>query len=79
MTGAYTLALLALFLLGATVGCIAIVSLAIHRDKDITTGTSDLIARGARITNGVHARRPGVLHEQVAHRHDLPSHSDWEW
>jgi hypothetical protein len=76
---AYGLALLALFLLGAVIGYIAVISLASHRDKDITTATRSRIARGARITNGLHARRPGVFHEQVAYRHNLPPRTDREW
>jgi hypothetical protein len=75
----YAFALLALFLLGAVIGYVALVSVASHRDKDITTSTSSRIARGARRTNGLYAQRPGVLHEKVAYRHQRPPHDDWEW
>jgi hypothetical protein len=79
MIGTYAIAAVALVLLGAAVGFIAVISLAIHRDKDMTTATSDRLARGARVATGAHARRPGVRHEAAANRHDLPPLTDREW
>jgi len=78
MIEAYVLAAVALVLLGAAGGFIAVISLAIRRDKDITVPTSDRLARGARVANRVHTRGPGVLHE-AAYRHDLPRLTDREW
>ena len=78
MIGTYVLAAVALFLLGAAGVFIVLVSLAVHRDKDITSPTSDRLARGARTATRLHTRGPGVLHE-AAFRHDLPRLTDREW
>ncbi len=44
MIETYVLAAVALILLGAVGGFIAVISLAIRRDKDITTSTSNRLA-----------------------------------
>jgi hypothetical protein len=78
MIEAYVLAAVALVLLGAGAGFIAVITLAMHQDKDITVPTPDRLARGARVTNGVHTRGHGVLHK-AAYRHNLPQQTDQEW
>ena len=78
MIGTYVLAAVALVLFGAAGGFVAVISLASHRDKDITTPTTDRLHRGARVATRLHTRGPGVLHE-AAYRHDLPRPTDREW
>jgi hypothetical protein len=74
----YLLIALALFLLGATGGCIVVISLASHRDHDITTPAASRLARGARTATRLHTRGLGV-HHQVAYRHDRGRMVDREW
>lgn len=74
----YLLAALALFLLGATGGCIAVISLASRRDRDIATPASGRLARGARTVNQLHTRGLGAR-QQVAYRHDRARIPDREW
>jgi hypothetical protein len=71
MIGAYLLCAAALVLFGAAGGFVVVVSLASHRDKDITSPTTDRIHRGARVATRLHTRGPSVLHE-AAYRHNLP-------
>jgi hypothetical protein len=78
MMGAYAFIAVALVLLGAVGGFMAVMSLASHRDKDPTTATSSRVARGARVVNGFHARHPGIRHE-AAYRHHLHRPNDREW
>lgn len=73
----YMLIALALLLLGATGGCIAVISLASHRD-DITTPATSRFARGARTATRLHTRGLGVRPE-VAYRHDRARMIDREW
>jgi hypothetical protein len=82
MAIAITTAVVALFGLGAVAGFVLVVSLGIRREernRTMTLRTEDKIARGARVANGVHARRPALIHEAVAYRHDLPASSDLDW
>ncbi len=79
MIGTYVLAALALVLFGAAVGFIAVISLASRQDKDMTASTPNRLARGARAANGLHVRRPELLREAAAYRHDLPQPDDREW
>lgn len=79
MTGTYVFAAVALVLFGAAGGYTAVISLASRRDKDMTAPTSSRLARGARVGNGLHVRRPDPLHEAAAYRHDLPWLTDPEW
>ena len=72
------LAALALFLLGAVGGVMAVVSLASRRDSDITTPAPGRLARGARTVNRLHTRGLGVHHE-AAYRHDRARITDREW
>jgi hypothetical protein len=68
-------AVVALFGLGAATGFVVFVSLGIRREersRTMTLVTGDKIARGARVANGIHAKRPALIHEAVAYRHDLP-------
>lgn len=74
----YMLIALALFLLGATGGGIAVISLASRRDHDITIPAAGKLARGARTVNRLHTRGLGVHHE-VAYRHDRAKMADPEW
>lgn len=60
----------ALFGLGVALGYVALVSLGIHREeasRTLTLATPDKLARGARVTMGVHAKRPAVIHEAAAY------------
>lgn len=79
MIGTYVFAAVALVLFGAAGGYIAVISLASRRDKEITAPISRRLARGARVANGLHVRRPDPLHEAAAYRHDLPWLTDREW
>jgi len=76
-------AAVALVGLGAALGYGALVSLGIRREeagRTFTLPTPDKIARGARSTMGVHARRPAVIHEAAAYyRHDPWPPQDQEW
>jgi len=77
----YITAAVALVGLGSVASFLVLVSLGIHREeraRSMTVRTPDRVARGARVTNGVHARYPGVLHEAAAYRHDLPRPTDRE-
>jgi hypothetical protein len=74
----YAATAVALVLLGAAIGFMAVVSLAIHRDKHITTPATDRLARGARTVNRLHTRGRGALQE-AAYRHDLPRHTGQDW
>jgi hypothetical protein len=79
--GAYVTAAIALFLFGALIGFVAVISMASHRDKDIMAPARDRLARGARVAYRLHTRGPGVFHE-AAYRHDAPrppDRSDREW
>jgi hypothetical protein len=60
----------ALLGLGAALGYVALVSLGIRREeasRTLTLATPDKLARGARVTMGVHAKRPAVIHEAAAY------------
>ena len=74
----YTLAGLAVFLLGVAGGFMVLMALANRRDRDITTPATDRLARGARTVNRLHTRGLGVHHE-VAYRHDRTRINDPEW
>jgi hypothetical protein len=74
----YMLAALALFLFGAMGGCIAVVSLASRRERDLFTPASGRLTRGARTVNRLHTRGLGVRHE-VAYRHDRARIADRDW
>lgn len=78
MTEAYLFAAVAILLLGAVCGFIALVSLSVHRDKDITAPPPSRVSRGARVASGLHSRGRGVLHE-AAYKHDLPRRADHDW
>lgn len=83
MMSAILIAAVAVFGLGAALGYVALVSLGIRREeasRTFTLPTPDKIARGARVTMGVHARRPAVIHEAAAYyRRDPRSPQDQEW
>jgi hypothetical protein len=74
----YMLVALALLLLGAVGGVIAVIALASRGDHDITTPAAGRFARGARTVNRLHTRGLGVHHE-VAYRHDRATMADQEW
>lgn len=79
MIGTYVFAAVALVGFGAVVGFIAVISLASHRDKNITAPASSRFNRGARAAHGLHVHRPEPFREAAAYRHDLPSPADREW
>lgn len=75
----YTAVAIALFLFGAAAGWIAIIRLAIFRErKEFTVSAPDRVTRGARVVNGLHVRRPAGYGEPAYYRHDLPPLSDEE-
>ena len=78
MIGTYVLAAVALIGFGAVGGFVAVISLASHRDKEITAPTSSRLDRGARSAHGLHVRLE-PLREAAAYRHELPRPSDREW
>lgn len=84
MIAAYLIAATAVFLFGALIGVVAIVSMASHRDKDITSPAPDRFARGARFATRLHTRGPGVF-DEAFYRHDPPrppdrtDRTDREW
>jgi hypothetical protein len=79
MIGTYLLAAVALVAFGAAVGFVAVISLASHRDKNITAPASGRLYRGARAAHGLHGRRPEPFREAAAYRHDLPRPAGREW
>jgi hypothetical protein len=81
MIETYVTAAVALFLFGALIGYVAVISMACHRDKDITAPAPNRFTRGARVANRLHTRGPGVLYE-AAYRDDPPwprDRTDREW
>jgi hypothetical protein len=81
MMATYLVAAIALFLFGAMIGFVAVISMASHRDKDIIGPPPDQLARGARVAYRLHTRGPGVFRE-AAYRNDPPQppdRSDREW
>ncbi len=84
MIAAYLIAATAVFLFGALIGVVAIVSMASHRDKDITSPAPDRFARGARFATRLHTRGPGVF-DEAFYRNDPPrppdrtDRTDREW
>jgi hypothetical protein len=71
MIEVYALAAVALLAAGAVVGFLVVVALGIHREEaalSMTTTTSDRVARGARVANGLSARSPGILQEVSLYR-----------
>jgi hypothetical protein len=81
MIGAYAVAAIALFLFGAVIGFVAVISMASHRDKDIISPAPDRITQGARVAYRLHTRGPGVFHE-AAYRHESPrppDRTDRDW
>jgi hypothetical protein len=79
MIGTYVLAAVALVLLGAVGGVVAVISLASHWDKNVTAPPPSRLARGARVAHGLHVRQPEPFREAAAYRHDLPRPADREW
>jgi hypothetical protein len=77
------LAAVALLGIGAALGWVVLVSLGIRREENsrtLTLATPDKIARGARVTMGVHARRPALIHQTAAYyRNDPRPLQDLEW
>ena len=79
MMEAYALAAVALLAAGAVIGFLAFVSLGTNRDdaaRSMLNPTSDRVARGARIANGVSGRGSSVIHDTTPYRQDylLASH-----
>jgi hypothetical protein len=70
MIEAYAVTAAVLVLLGAVVGFVAVISLAIHRDKDITMPASSRLVRGSRVATGLHSR--GLQVPREAAYHHLP-------
>jgi hypothetical protein len=75
----YVLASVALILLGAVGGFVAVISLASHRDKNLIAPAPNRLARGARAAHGLYVRHPEQFREAAAYRHDLPRPTDREW
>lgn len=64
----YLIAAVTVFAAGAGAGFLALVALGIHREErryTMTLDAPDTLTRGARVANGLHSRRPGVLYEEV--------------
>jgi hypothetical protein len=79
MVAEYAAAAIALFVFGAIASWIAIIRLAIYRErKEFTVSAPDRVTRGVRVVNGLHVRRPAGFHEPAYYRHDLPPLSDEE-
>ena len=81
MIGMYVMDAIALFLFGALIGYVTVISMASHRDKDIIAPAPDRLTRGARVANRLHTRGPGVFNE-AAYRYDPPrppDQADREW
>ena len=77
MVAEYTAIAIALVLFGAAAGWMAIIRLAIYRErKEFTVGAPDRVTRGARVVNGLHVRRPAGVREPAYYRHDLPPLND---
>lgn len=79
MTGAYVAAAVALFFFGALCGFVVLVSLAIHRDKDLDSPAPDRITRGARVATHLHTRGPGVFQDPAFYYRPRPQRPDQEW
>jgi hypothetical protein len=78
----YLIVAVALVLLGAALGFVAVVSLGSlqAKDPDLTASPPSRLARGARAASGMHAiRHTEPLREAAAYRYDLPRPSDQEW
>ena len=78
----YLIVAVALVLLGAALGFVAVVSLGSRQAKDphLTTSPPSRLARGARAATGMHAiRHTEPLREAAAYRHNLPRPSDPKW
>jgi hypothetical protein len=81
LIGAYVITAIAVFLFGAVIGYVVVISMASHRDKDIISPAPNRLTRGARVANRLHTRGPGVFYE-AAYRHDPPrppDRTDREW
>jgi hypothetical protein len=74
MIGACALAAVSLFIGGAVIGVVAVVSLGIRReerDLSLTSDRNDRVTRSARRLTGASSRIPGVIHEVSLHRQKL--------
>ena len=74
MIGACALAAVALFIGGAVIGVVAVVSLGIRReerDLSLTSDRNDRVTRSARRLTGASSRIPGVIQEVSLHRQKL--------
>lgn len=74
MTGALVIAAVPLFLGGAVIGIVIVVSLGIRReerDLSLTRDRSDLVSHSARRLTGLSSRGPGVIQEVSLHRQKL--------
>jgi len=74
MIGAYALTALALFVGGAVIGLIMVISLGIYRedrDLSLTSDRRDRVTRSARWLTGATSRVPGVIQEVSLHRRNL--------
>ena len=74
MIEVYVLAAVALLAAGAAAGFVVVVSLGIRREeavRSMTIPTSDQVARGARVANGLYVRRPGVIQEASLRQQQL--------
>lgn len=59
----YVIGAFVLMAAGAAIGAVLLVSLGIHREEkanSLTVGSPGRLASGARLANGVYARRPGM-------------------
>jgi hypothetical protein len=74
MTEVYVITAAVLVLSGAVLGFVAVISLAIHRDKDITMPATSRLVRGSRVATGQH-RRGMQIPGEVAYHH-LPPRTD---
>lgn len=71
MIEVYAIVAMTLLLAGAVIGFLAVISVGIHREEaalTVTTPTSDRLAGGVRVINGMTSRTPGVLPEVRVHR-----------
>jgi hypothetical protein len=74
MIETYALAAVVLFVAGAVIGFLVVISLGIHREETALTVTGpakDRMASGVRLINGMTSRTPGIIQEVSLHRQGL--------
>ena len=74
MIETYALAAVVLFVAGAVIGFLVVISLGIHREETALTVTGpakDRMTSGVRLINGMTSRTPGIIQEVSLHRQGL--------